>query len=221
MSIQHTIDQQPFQDEQDPENPKGIVIPLELPGLCLLSQRIQADGSIEVEVIGTNQRAPCPRCQQSCVKVHDTRLRRKRDVSLRGYRVVLVLHKRRCKCFRCRRPFTEADSACGRYRHTTVRLRECIGLQATRQPLAQVALAFEVGPCFVQQCLETVARPQLAKRGLSMDETAPLPTPRYLGIDEFARRKGHRYDSILCDLDKRQVLEVSAGRQIRRRRAPA
>jgi len=33
-----------------------------------------------------------------------------------------------------------------------------------------------------------------------------------LGIDEFARRKGHHYDTILCDLDARQVLEVSAGR---------
>ena len=212
MSIQHSIEQQPFQDEQHREDSKGIVIPLELAGLRLLSQRIQANGSIEVEVIGTNERAQCPRCQQTCVKVHDTRLRRKRDVSLRGYRVVLVLHKRRFKCFHCRRPFTEADSACGRYRHSTVRLRERIGQQATRQPIAQVALAFDVGPRFVQQCLETVARPQLAQRGLRMDETAQLPTPRYLGIDEFARRKGHRYDTILCDLDKRQVLEVSTGR---------
>jgi hypothetical protein len=40
-------------------------------------------------------------------------------------------------------------------------------------------------------------------RGLSLDEG---------GIDEFARRKGHRYDTILCDLDGRHVLEVSAGR---------
>jgi hypothetical protein len=95
MSIQHSIQQQPLQDEQHPEDPKGIVIPLELAGLRLLSQRIQANGSIEVEVIGTNERAQCPRGPQSCVKVHDTRWRRKRDVSLRGYPVVLLLHKRR------------------------------------------------------------------------------------------------------------------------------
>jgi transposase len=52
----------------------------------------------------------------------------------------------------------------------------------------------------------------LAKRGLSLEENAKLPTPRFLGIDEFSRRKGHRYDTILCDLDGRHVLEVSAGR---------
>ena len=64
--------------------------------------------------------------------------------------------------------------------------------------------------------LEEVAQVELAKRHLSLDENAPLPTPRYLGIDEFARRKGHRYDTILCDLDARQVLEVSAGRTKRK-----
>ncbi len=46
-----------------------------------------------------------------------------------------------------------------------------------------------------------------------MDEQQPLATPQYLGIDEFARRKGHCYDTILCDLEARQVLDVSAGRK--------
>ena len=65
----------------------------------------------------------------------------------------------------------------------------------------------------MQGCLEAVASIQLAKRGLSLEESGPLPTPRFLGSDEFARRKGHCYDTILCDLDARTVLEVSAGRK--------
>ena len=39
------------------------------------------------------------------------------------------------------------------------------------------------------------------------------PPRASLRIDEFSRRKGHRYDTILCDLEARQVLEVSAGRR--------
>lgn len=42
----------------------------------------------------------------------------------------------------------------------------------------------------------------------------PLPTPRFLGIDEFAVRKGHRYATILCDLQDRHVLEVCLGRKL-------
>jgi transposase len=127
--------------------------------------------------------------------------------------VQLVVYKRRFWCVRCHKAFTEPDRACGRGKRTTVRLRELIGTQACSRPIAHVAKEYGVGPRFVQGCVETVVSRQLAKRGLSVEEGKPLPTPRYLGIDEFARRKGHRYDTILCDLDARKMLEVSAGRK--------
>lgn len=179
----------------------------------ILKQEAQADGKLRVEVIATKQRENCPHCGMVCVKQHDVRPRRKRDVPLRGHLVELVLHKRRFWCMRCRKAFTESDSACDRRKRTTVRLREEIGKQACTRPIAHVASHYRVGPRFVQACLEGVASIQLAERGLSLDEGGQLPTPRFLGVDEFARRKGHRYDTILCDLDGRHVLEVSAGRK--------
>jgi len=148
-----------------------------------------------------------------CVKQHDVRPRCKRDVPLRGQMVEVVLHKRRFWCLGCRKAFTQSDRACGRRRRTTVRLREEIGKQAGTRPIAHGASPYHVGPRFVQACLEVVASIQLARRGLSLQEGAQLPTPRSLGIDAFARRKGHRYDTILGDLDGRHVLEVSAGRK--------
>ncbi len=191
---------------------EGIVVPLELGDLRILKHEMQSDGSIEVEVIATTDRARCPHCQGVSVKVHDTRPRRKRDIPLREHRIVLVLLKRRFRCLKCRRSFTEPDQACGKRQRTTKRLREHIGKQARSRPVSHVAAEMKVGPRLVQSCLEEVAQVELAKRNLSLDETCPLPTPRYLGIDEFARRKGHRYDTILCDLDAHQVLEISAGR---------
>ena len=163
-------------------------------------------------MIGTNERAVCPHCGAVCVKQHDVRPRIKRDVPGLRHRVELVLYKRRFWCLHCHKAFTESDSACGRRKRTTVRLREEIGKLACSRPLMHVANHYEVGPRLVQACLEAVASTQLAKRGLSLEESGPLPTPRFLGIDEFARRKGHRYDTILCDLGARQVVEVSAGR---------
>ena len=206
MPIQHSTG-----EEADHE--QGMAVPLELEGLRILKQEIQANGTIRVEVIGTKERAACSHCGAICVKQHDVRPRVKRDVPLRGHQVELVLYKRRYWCLRCHKAFTESDSACGRRKRTTVRLREEIGQQACSRPIMHVADHYEVGPRFVQACLEAVASTQLAKRGLSLEESGPRPSPRYLGIDEFARRKGHRYDTIFCDLDARQVLEVSAGRK--------
>jgi transposase len=206
MPSQHTI------QEEAPQK-QGIVVPLELEGLRILTQEVQPDGRIRVEVMGSNERAQCPHCAAICAKQHDVRQRIKRDVPLRGHAVELVLHKRRFWCICCHKAFTEPDSACGRGKRTTVRLREEIGQQACSRPLMHVAKHYEVGPRFVQACLEAVASIHLAKRGLSLEEKATLPTPRFLGIDEFARRKGHRYDTILCDLEARTVLEVSAGRK--------
>ncbi len=206
MPTQHSTEEEPTQEQ-------GIVVPLELEGLRILKQEVQPDGTLRIEVIGTNERASCPHCQNVCVKRHDVRPRSKRDVALREHRVELVVYKRRFWCLRCHKAFTEPDRACGRGKRTTVRLREVIGTQACSRPIAHVAKEYGVGPRFVQGCLETVVSMQLVKRGLSVDEGKPLPTPRYLGIDEFARRKGHRYDTILCDLDARKVLDVSAGRK--------
>ncbi len=92
-----------------------------------------------------------------CVKQHDVCPRRKRDVPLRGHVVELVLHKRRFWCIGCHKAFTERDSACGRRRRTTVQLREEIGQQASSRPITHVASQYQVGPRFVQACLEVVA----------------------------------------------------------------
>jgi transposase len=114
----------------------------------------------------------------------------------------------------CKKPFTEPDTACGWRKRTTVWLREKIGQQGYIQPVAHVANAFEISPRFAQECLEAIATSKIEQKGGSLDEKHPLSTPRYLGIDEFARRKGHRYDTILCDLVNRTVLEISEGRKL-------
>ena len=207
MSSQHTIEKEAVQEA-------GMVIPLELDDLRILRQEMQADGKLLIEVIARKKQEACPHCGIMCVKEHDVRKRKKRDVPLRGHQVELVLHKRRFWCLKCHKAFTESDSACGKRKRTTVRLREEIGKQACQRPIAQVAQAYEVGPRFVQECQLSQATIQFAKGGLSLDESTKLPTPRFLGIDEFARRKGHRYDTILCDLEARKVLEISEGRKL-------
>jgi transposase len=185
---------------------------LDFEELRIFKQVWQADGTIRVEVIARTESATCPHCQRESRSIHDCRARPKRDLPLRGYQVHLILWKRRFRCKFCQKTFTEPDTACGWRRRTTARLRERLGKQAVTQPIAAVAAACAVGPRFVQACLHQVAQTAIEESGGQLNETGPLPTPRFLGIDEFAVRKGHRYETILCDLEQRCVLEVSAGR---------
>ncbi len=205
MPNQHTI--------PESANHEAVLVPLDLEEFQIVSQEWLASGTIRVEVMATTTQASCPHCDKTCVKIHDTRPRKKRDIALRGHPVELIVLKRRFRCFGCRKSFTEPDTICGWRRKTTARFREEIGKQACTQPVAHVAKHAGVGPRFVEHCFQTVALQALERKGLSLDEQQPLNTPQFLGIDEFARRKGHRYDTILCDLQARQVLEVSAGRK--------
>jgi transposase len=200
--------------EQETSQREAILVPLGLAEWRILKQESQTDGKILVEVMSRENGASCPHCGQMSTKHHDTRKRKKKDVPLRDYEIELIVHKRRYWCARCSKAFTEKDRACGWRRRTTVRLREEIGRRACTQPVAHVAAHYHVGPRFVEGCLQAVAAVHLQKKGLSLDEEQCVPTPRFLGIDEFARRKGHRYDTILCDLEARHVLEVSAGRKL-------
>ena len=150
MSHQHTIERQSHPPQAEVQ---GIIVPLDLPGLRIVSQSIKADGSIEVHVIATTDRATCPSCGTISVKIHDSRVRVKRDLPLRAHPVRLLLQKRRFRCHGCQRTFTEPDTACGRYRRTTKALRDHLALQAYKRPIAHVAQEAGVGPRFVHECL--------------------------------------------------------------------
>lgn len=190
----------------------GIVVPLDLPEFQVQEHHCLADGTISIQVIGRRTMMNCPHCQRECEKIHDCRIRVKRDLSLRGYRVRLLVHKRRFICTTCAKTFTEPDDACGRRRRTTCRLRESIGKQVASRPVAHVSQEEEVGPRFARACFQEQVAPQLERRGLSLDGQGSLPAPRYLGIDEYAIQKGHRSATLLCDLEKHCPLETCRGR---------
>lgn len=208
MRDQHTIENQ----SHSMYPVQGIFVPLDLPGLRILNQSIREDGTIEVHVIAPTESEACPHCGETSKKTHDTRVRIKRDIPIRKHRVEIMLYKRRFHCAACQRTFTEPDAACGRRRRTTKQFRDHIAYQSCKRAIAHVAQEAKVGPRFVHECLVEYVEARFAENNRTLEETGPLPTPRFLGIDEFALRKGHHYDTILCDLEHRSVLEVCSGR---------
>jgi transposase len=116
----------------------------------------------------------------------------------------LVLHLYRLRCHHCRALRQESrDVAQERKRYTSALARYVVGLceQMTLSAVAQqVGLDFET----VKDILKSHLRRRLRRRRLRQ--------VRRLAIDEVAVRKGHRYLTVVVDLDSGQVLFVVPGR---------
>jgi len=176
MRDQHTTENQSH--SRYPE--QGIFVPLDLPGLRILRQSIREDGTIEVHVISPTESANCPYCESISEKIHDTRIRKKRDIAIRSHQVEIMLHKRRFRCLACQRTFTEPDAACGRRRRTTKQFRNHIAYQACRRAIAHIAQEIQVGPRFVHECLVEHVSTLFKKKNRTLEENGLLPTPRFL-----------------------------------------
>jgi transposase len=109
-------------------------VPLELNGLRIARQEMQADGKLHAEVIATKKEGSAPIVE--CGALKSTVCARVANATCRWMdRVeVVLLYKRRFWCVGCQKAFTESDSARGRYRRTTLRLHEEIGKVTSTQP---------------------------------------------------------------------------------------
>jgi transposase len=161
-----------------------------------------------VLLVSTAATAPCPRCGAPSDRVHSHYRRTVADLPFQDRPVALRLLVRR---FRCIEPGCAQRIFCERLPGLLVAHARCTARLTGAHCALGFALGGEAGSRLAGR-LDMPTSPDTLLRRVKGFPDEPAPPPRYVGVDDWAIRKGRRYGTILIDLERGRVLDLLPGR---------
>lgn len=168
-----------------------------------------AFGTVEVVARGRAGGASCPDCSRFSGRVHDRYERRLRDLPLadQGFVIRLTVRRFICGSAACPRrtfaePFSRLAAPHARFTTRLNRALERVGL----------ALAGRTGARLAAQLGFGAGRMTLLRRVRALPDPR-FSTPRALGVDDFAIRRGQAYSTVLTSVEDHRVVDVLPTRE--------
>ena len=161
-------------------------------------------GTLTLSLETTASTAPCPICGAESNRVHSRYHRALADLPCFGkaVRVAIMVRRFFCTDAQCpRRIFAERLLGFARpYSRTTDRLRQA-------HEAVGAALGGEPGSRLTVRLAISTSPDTLLRRVKQFEGGSPSP-PRFVGIDDWAWRKGQRYGTIVVDLERSDIIDL-------------
>jgi transposase len=179
------------------------------PSAAVLLQSLETrDDRLMLVLSSCRPAVPCPGCGTLSARVHSRYRRSLADLPCSGVAVNIDLHTRRFFCDQtsCPRqtfsePLPDLVAPYGRRTRRCQQVLSALVLALGGEPGARLAarLALGVSADSLLRCLHRTSN--------------NAPTPRVLGVDDWAWKKHQRYGTILVDLERHTVVDLRPDRQ--------